>query len=172
MPPRPPASSDADLHATLDLLSQVVANISDRLDRQSATLDRLAKAQGQVQPPISPDRVAAATAQVVRDDLGPRLTEILDAMEVLNGGKALLNERWRAFDREEARHGRWKVQPWAVVAGIPLALVLLLALAVPRAAAHASFTCRATGGTWSPATEHFLSGCTYSADKRAAASRS
>lgn len=162
MPPRLPSSSDADLQATLDLLSQVVANISDRLDTQTATLDRLAKTQAQPAP--SPDRLAAATAQAVRDDLGPRLTEILDAMEVLNGGKALLNERWRAFDREEARQGRWRVQPWAVVLGIPLALVLLLALAIPRAVSQTPVTCRATGGTWWDATERYPAVCLFAAD--------
>ncbi|TNC60783.1 hypothetical protein [Rubellimicrobium roseum] len=163
---------DRELPETLDLIAKLVASVSDRLDKQGEALDRLAKAQAQTQAAASPDRVAAATARSVRDTLVPELHKIVDTMDGLTGGKALLRERWRAFDAEEARQGRWRFQPWAVVVGIPLALVVVLALLVPRAAAYASFTCRATGGTWSPATEHFLSGCTYSADKRAAASSS
>ena len=161
--------SDRELPETLDLIAKLVASVSDRLDKQGEALDRLAKGQAQTQATASPDRVATTTARSIRETLVPELHKIVDTMEELNGGKALLRERWRAFDREEARQGRWRFQPWAVVVGIPLALVLVLALLVPRAAAHASLTCRATGGTWSPATEHFLSGCTYSADKRAAA---
>lgn len=163
---------DRELPETLDLIAKLVASVSDRLDKQGEALDRLAKGQAQTQAAASPDRVAAATAAAVRNTLVPELHKIVDTMDGLTGGKALLRERWRAFDREEARQGRWRFQPWAVVVGIPLALVVVLALLVPRAAAHASLTCRATGGTWSPATEHFLSGCTYSADKRVAASSS
>ncbi len=95
MPPRPPASPaspDADLRDTLDLLSQVVASLSDRLDMQTATLDRLAKGQLQAHAATSPDRVAVATAQAVTGALGPRLTEIMDTMEELNGTKAVLRE--------------------------------------------------------------------------------
>ncbi|TNC44699.1 hypothetical protein FHG66_20535 [Rubellimicrobium rubrum] len=164
MRPRPPAaptSPDADLRDTLDLLSQVVAILSDRLDRQTATLDWLAKGQLQAHAATSPDHVAAATAQAVTDALGPRLTEIVDAMEELNGTKAVLRERWRIVDREEARLGRWRVQPWAVVAGIPLALVIFLAFTVPRAVAQTSFTCRATGGTWWEATERYPAICLF-----------
>ncbi len=43
--------------------------------------------------------------------------------------------------------GCWRVQPWAVVAGIPLALVIFLALTFPRAVAQTPLTCHATGGT-------------------------
>ena len=163
---------DRELPETLELIAKLVASVSDRLDKQGEALDRLAKTQAQTQAAASPDRVAAATAAAVRDTLVPELHKIVDTMDGLTGGKALLRERWRAFDAEEARQGRWRFQPWAVVLGIPLALVVVLALLVPRAAAYASLTCRATGGTWSAATEHFLSGCTYSADKRAAASGS
>ena len=136
-----------------------------------AGIDAGAAKEG-VQDAIRTAAWAGAAAAAVRDTLVPELHKIVDTMDGLTGGKALLRERWRAFDAEEARQGRWRFQPWAVVVGIPLALVVVLALLVPRAAAYAAFTCRATGGTWSPATEHFLSGCTYSADKRAAASSS
>ena len=165
-PPDPPSSLDAELRETLDLLSQVVASISDRLDRQGEVLDRLAKAQEQAQAAASPDRVALTTAQAVRDTLLPSLTKLVGLLEELGGGKALLRERLRAMDREEARQGRWRNHPWAVVLGIPLALVLLLSLAVPRAVAQAPLTCRATGGTWYAATDRYPAACMFPAEGR------
>ena len=149
---------DQDLRETLDLLSQVVASLSDRLDTQAQTLDRLVPAQADA----SPDHVALATAQAVRETVLPSMVRLVDVLEGLGGGKALLRERLRAMDREEARHGRWRVHPVAVIAGIPLVLVLLLAAAVPRAVAQTSLTCRATGGTWWEATERHSAACLFS----------
>lgn len=173
------ATPDKDLHETLDLLGTLLAEVSRRVETQGAALDRLTAAveaqkakPGASAPPVDLGRVAQVTEEAVRNALRPSLMKLLSILETLTGTKALLRERMRAIDREQAHHGRWRYQPWAVVVGIPLLLVLVLALTVPRAAAYASLTCRATGGTWSPATEHFLSGCTYSADQRAAASSS
>ncbi len=160
---------DAELRETLDLLGQLVANMSDRLDRQAAALDRLAEAQGQMQAQAAafpPDHVAPAAAAAIRDALVPHLHKIVDVMQELNGGKALLRERWRAFDREEARQGRWRFQPWSVVLGIPLALVLVLALAVPRAVAQTPLTCRAFGGDWWGATQNYPAACYFWTDRR------
>jgi len=171
MPPRPPASPaspDADLRDTLDLLSQVVADISDRLDKQGHALQAIGStvttlAQKEAEAPTS-DRVADATARAVGKSIVPSLHKIVDAMEELNGTKALLRDRWRIVDREEARLGRWKFEPWSVVVGIPLALLLLLAFTVPRAVAQTPLTCRATGGTWWDATEAYPATCLFSAD--------
>lgn len=168
MPPRPPASPDADLRDTLDLLSQVVADISDRLDKQGHTLQAIGStvttlAQRKTEAHTS-DRVADATARAVGKTLVPSLHKIVDAMEELNGTKAVLRDRWRIVDREEARLGRWKVEPWSVVLGIPLALLLLLALTVPRAVAQTPLTCRATGGTWWDATDAYPATCLFSAN--------
>ena len=154
------ADDDKALHETLDLLSQVVASISARLDRQSETLDRLAAAQAAA----SPDRVAGATAPAVREAVGPHLLKIVSVLEELGGGKAFLRERLRAMDREEARQGHWRTHPAIVVVGIPLALVLMLALAMPRAVAQTPLTCRATGGTWYDASETYPAACLFAAD--------
>ncbi|TNC45267.1 hypothetical protein FHG66_20160 [Rubellimicrobium rubrum] len=172
MPPRPPASPtspDADLRDTLDLLSQVVADISDRLDKQGHalqaignTVTTLATREPGTAP--TPDRMADATARAVGKSLLPSLHKIVDAMEELNGTKAVLRDRWRIVDREEARLGRWKVEPWSVVLGIPLALLLLLALTVPRAVAQTPLTCRATGGTWWDESENYPAACSFNAD--------
>ncbi|TNC46477.1 hypothetical protein FHG66_18815 [Rubellimicrobium rubrum] len=171
-PPGPPSSLDAELRETLDLLSQVVASLSERMDRQTEVLDRLVEMQARdsVEANTSPDRVAALASTATTDAVGkillPSLTRLVGLLEELGGGKALLRERLRAMDREEARRGRWRTHPWAVVTGIPLALILLLAFAVPRAVAQAPITCHATGGTWYEASERYPAACLFRADAR------
>ena len=157
---------DRELPETLDRIAKLVASVSDRLDKQGEALDHLTKAQAQTQAATSPDRVAAATAAAVRDTLVPELHKIADTMDGLTGGKALLRERWRAFDAEEARQGRWRFQPWAVVLGIPLALGLLLAAFMPSAVAQTPLTCRAVGGLWWAQTERYPAACTFTAEGR------
>ncbi len=174
--------ADTQARETLDLLCQLVANLSDRLDAQATALDRLAQAQeaALASPGHVADATSRATAQAVHEVFLPDMRKLVDVMENLTGKKEVLQERLRAIrrhdkmKREEAGQGRWRSRPvaLAVIVGIPLLLVTVLALTVPRAAAHASLTCRASGGIWSPATERFLSGCTYSADRRATASGS
>ena len=168
--PMPMPIPDRELPETLDLIAKLVASVSDRLDKQGEALDRLAKAQAQTQAQaherIEPDRVAAATARSIRDTLVPELHKIVDTMDGLTGGKALLRERWRAFDAEEARLGRWRFQPWAVVLGIPLALGLLLAAFMPSAVAQTPLTCRAVGGLWWAQTERYPAACTFTAEGR------
>ena len=160
--------SDGELRGILDAMSQVMEKAFDRLDDQTRALDKLTVAIESLQAKpdsADPQRVAQVTAQGVRDTLLPHLVKIVSAMEELNGGKALLRERLRAMDREEARHGRWRFHPAAVVVGIPLALVLLLALAVPRAVAQTAVTCRATGGTWYEASERYPAACLFSKEE-------
>ena len=92
-------SDDTALRETLDLLAQLTASISDRLDRQATALDRLADDQAQMQAQAAafpPDRVAPTTATAVRDALVPHLHKIVDVMQELNGGKAILRERLRS----------------------------------------------------------------------------
>lgn len=147
---------------TLALLAQLVASISDRLDGQAAALDRLAEAQEQARAhlaAVSPDRLSAATAKAVRDGLAPTLHGLVDAMEGLGGTKALLRQRLRAFEAEEAIWGRWRLYPLTLVAGIPLALVTVLVLTVPRAAAQTPLICRIAGGEWLVATDTLPAAC-------------
>ena len=168
-------TSDRELPETLDLIARLVASVSDRLDRQAEALDYLMQAQDrfhaqaqaaqatQARMQVEPDRVALVTAQSVHRTLGPELDRIRDTMAGLTGGKALLRERWRVFDAEEARQGRWRFQPWAVVLGIPLALGLLLAVLMPGAVAQTPFTCRAVGGEWWDHSERYSAACLFEA---------
>jgi hypothetical protein len=140
---------DRELHETLDLLSRVVADISDRVDEQTAALGRLAEAQGRTDP----ERVAAVTSVVtskaVRETFLPDMTRLVDVVEDLTGRKEALRKRIRALTQEETRLSRWRRHvplAWALAAA--LALLLALALALPRAMAQTGPTCWAMGGHW------------------------
>jgi hypothetical protein len=170
--------TDAELRAILDGMSQVMEGTLDRLDDQTRALHKLTaavEALGAKPGPaatIDLGGVSRVTGEAVRDALKPTLTKLVDVLETMTGAKALLRERMRAMDREEARQGRWRFQPWAVVVGIPLAALLALALTVPRAAAQFSPTCRLTGGTWYDATDSYTAACMYPKEGRDAAAGS
>ena len=61
-PPHPPALSDAELRETLDLMSTVLASLSNRVDAQTGALDRLTKTAAEA-------RIAAFVA---RDQTDPK----------------------------------------------------------------------------------------------------
>lgn len=162
----------AELAAVLDGMAQVMEKAFNRLDDQTRALHKLTAtiealgAKLDDEAGTDPDRIAAATARSVAQTLVPELHKIVDTMDGLTGGKALLRERWRAFDKEEARQGRWRFQPWAVTLGIPLALGLLLAALMPAAVAQTPFTCHATGGLWLTPTEREPAACMLNARGR------
>jgi hypothetical protein len=163
---------EPELRAILDGMAQVMEQAFDRLDDQTRALHKLTAAVEALGAKLDdgagadPDRVAGATARAVSQTLVPELHKIVDTMEGLTGGKALLRERWRAFDREEARQGRWRFQPLAVSLGIPLALGLLLAAFMPSAVAQTPLTCRGAGGWWWVATERYPAVCVFEAHGR------
>lgn len=144
MPARPPA--ETDLHATLDLLGRVVADISDRLDRQTEEIQRLRAAQP------NPETVAAMTDLAVRSRLEPLMHRLLDAVSDLTGDKAKLRLRLRALRAE-----RWlKGQSWwqtsrgrALLLAAALVTMLALAVALPRVLGAHEATCGLMGGVWS-----------------------
>lgn len=165
------ATSEEEMLKTLQELSTAMTNISDRMNEQAkdlATLKRT-KAQAQPQDPVDPDHVARLAAHAVHQSLAPEIAKIVDAMRELNGTKAMLRERWRVVDREEARLGRWLFLPLTVTVGVPLVLAIVLAVTIPRAVAYTPFTCRMTGGTWYEPSERLLSACSYTSDERASA---
>ena len=112
VPGSPPQSAvapaDVETRETLDLLCQLVANLSDRLDAQATALDRLAQAQEAAL--ASPGRVAdaasRATTQAVRETVLPDMRKLLDVMEDLTGKKEVLQARLRAIRRhDKAKRG-------------------------------------------------------------------
>ena len=153
---------DRELPETLDLIAKLVASVSDRLDQQREALDGLAKAHTQAQVTTSPDRVAQATASAVQGALVPHLHKIVDVMQELNGGKAILRERLRLVTAEEARASWWRRHvPFALTLLGAYALVLVFGLAFPRAMAEHSLTCWAIGGLWHGPDADLPATCTF-----------
>lgn len=153
---------DRELPETLDLIAKLVASVSTRLDAHGEALDRLTKAHAQAQAAASPDRTAQATATAVQGALVPHLHKIVDVMQELNGGKAILRERLRAVTREEARASRWRRHvPFSLTLLGAYALVLVFGLAFPRAMAEHSLTCRAIGGLWHGPDANLPATCTF-----------
>lgn len=143
---------DRELPETLDLIAKLVASVSDRLDKQGEALAGLAAVQGQAQ----------ATARSVRDALVPELHKLVDAMEELNGRKAVLRQRLRTVTVEEARASWWRRHvPFALTLLGAYALVLVFGLAFPRAMAEHGLTCRAIGGTWYGPDPDLPAACTF-----------
>ena len=153
--------NDREVPETLDLIAKLVASVSARVDDQSKALAELAKAQEEAQARTDPDRIAALAARTIHNSLIPELGKIVDAMQELNGTKALLRARWRVVDREEARLGRWLFLPLTVTVGVPLALASVLALVMPSAVSQTPFTCRASSGEWVAATERYSAACIF-----------
>lgn len=161
------ATPEEEMLKTLQELSTAMTNISDRMNDQAKDLATLKRAKAQ--DSLDPDLLARSTAETVRRSLEPQIAKIVDAMRELNGTKAMLRERWRVVDREEARLGRWLFLPLTVTVGVPLVLAVVLAVTIPRAVAYTPFTCRMTGGTWYEPSERLLSACSYTSDERASA---
>jgi hypothetical protein len=157
---------DREVPEILDLIAKLVASVSTRLDTHGEALAHVAKAQAEAKEGGDPDYVARATAEAVRRVLVPEVNKIVEALNELNGTKAVLRARWRIVDQEEARLGRWLFQPLAVSLGIPLALGLLLAAFMPSAVAQTPLTCRGAGGLWLVATERYPAACRFEAHGR------
>ena len=147
----PPALSDADLAETLDLLATVVASVSDRVDAQTAALDRLTKttaearqaafaAQAQTDPKLFSKPIGLAVREQLEFPLD-RLDRLqagfsdnsrqsLRRLEELASAKADL---LHALQTETAKAQRWNKRAPFMAIG---ALVLVLTMAVKIGRAH------------------------------------
>jgi hypothetical protein len=159
----PPALSDADLAETLDLLATVVASVSDRVDAQTAALDRLTKTTAEArqaafaaQAQTDPKLFAKPIGQAVREQLEIPLDRLnhlqagfsdnsrqsLHRLDELASARAdLLN----ALQAETAKmQRRNKRAPFMAIGA--LVLVLALAIIVPRVFATNPTVCVILGG--------------------------
>lgn len=141
--PGPPDMSDTELRETLDLLSKVLANVSDRLDAQGEVLLELARARP------DPELMAKAGEKAVRGSLEPLMHQLVETLENLLGNKAKLRQRLRDMRREEWAVSRWRSQlPLWLLLGGTLVVVLVLAFGAPRLLAGNATTCWLMGGHW------------------------
>lgn len=157
------ALSDADLRETLDLLSTVVASVSDRMDSQTQAIDRLTKTAAETRQAAfaarsqsDPELFAGHMSQQVgtalqipveaQAQLVEMLAEEIQRIAVLNGEhKATREELLKSIRREKDEAERWKKRiPFIAVLG--LVLVLGLGFGLPRFMGHNPVVCGIIGG--------------------------
>ncbi|MBP1807598.1 hypothetical protein [Rubellimicrobium aerolatum] len=164
-PSAPPASPDADLRETLDLLGTLMASVSDRVDAQTEALDRLSKtaaearqaafaARAQTDPKLFGDAIGEAT----RTGLAPATNTIREANALLLRGVELARtelkdagktkmELLKRLMAEYERLRWWRLRlPVLALGG--LVLLVLLTVALPRLVALHPMGCWALGGEW------------------------
>ena len=163
--PVAPALSDDELRETLDLLSTVLASVSDRVDAQGVLLDRVNKTATEARQAAFAARAQTdprAYGDLVGQAIAGRAAGHLDDIEhlsvtlhqaALEAGRTLkeagtdhgqrlheVHERERKVDRFWART-RW------IAMGLPVLFVLLL-LIVPRLVVLHPAGCTFLGGEW------------------------
>lgn len=160
-----PALSDDELRETLDLLSTVLASVSDRVDAQTGTMDRLVKtatearqaafaARSQTDPEHYGELVGKTINGRINDNLIRIARLTIDLSEATNRAQATLQkaeeDKWaileKVRDRERKAERLKRNLPWFGLGAAVLALVL--AVMVPRFLAFNAATCAVFGGQW------------------------
>lgn len=163
--PPSPALSDDELRETLDLLSTVLASVSDRVDSQTTTMDRLVKtatearqaafaARQQTDPESYGDIIAETLNQHTRESFTGlvKLADLLrtqteQTIKILDkAGEDQLAILVQIRDREKKAERLKHRLPWFGLGTIVLALVL--AVTLPRFSAVNGATCAVLGGQW------------------------
>jgi hypothetical protein len=171
-PPTSPApQSDAQLRETLDLLAELVASVSDRVDDQTKALDRMSKtaaearqaafaAKAQTDPKAYGDLVGQAVAGRIAEPLDDieRLSNALrqTALQVdrtLQKASAGQDQRLYAIHEREQKVDRfWDRTRWVAI-GLPIFVAVLLMI-VPRFVALHPIGCTILGGNWTLSTTY------------------
>ena len=163
--PVSPALPDDELRETLDLLSTVLASVSDRVDAQGVLLDRVNKtaaearqaafaARAQTDPRAYGDLVGQAIAGRAAGHLDDiehlSVTLHQTALEVGRTLKEARDDQGRHLDaiheRERKVDAFWAKARWLAI-GLPVLLALLL-LIVPRLMTLHPIGCTLLGGEW------------------------
>jgi hypothetical protein len=175
-----PALSDDELRETLNLLSTVIASVSDRVDNQGNLLDRLTKtaaetrqaafaARSQTDPELYGD-IIAETIQKKTQSAFDRIvkagilltTETEKTASVLEQAK---EDKWMVLrdvrDREEKADHLKRRLPWFAAGAVVIVLVLMITL--PRFLANNPTTCATLGAEWTRTTSG-VDACVFYAD--------
>lgn len=168
---RPPAALDAQAHETIDLLATLVASLSNRVDKQSETLERVHMtatetrqaafhAKAQTDPKLFQTAVNAATEDTLQrlnatvSALVTEQQEARQASQAVQKEMAVLKAALHATLKVDVERliRRKRELPFRVT-GIIL-LVLALAMLLPRLAAVHPEACVAVGGEPQDFTEY------------------
>ena len=161
--------SDAELRETLDLHSRVIARMSDKIDEQGALqlklidtviggMDAILDAARATKQQTDPARYALHIEQELDKTIG----RVLDRLDVQHSNfeadrrdtacrleELVLQEEnvLQHLRADQERAGRWKKRiPFIALLG--LALVIGLAIALPRFLVVSSTACAVLGGEW------------------------
>lgn len=164
-----PALSDDELRETLDLLSTVLASVSDRVDAQTGTMDRLVKtatearqaafaARSQTDPEHYGELVGKTIDGKINDNLIRMSQMIIDLFEATNRAQATLQkaeeDKWaimeKVRDRERKAERLNRRLPWLGLGAFVLALVMTVTL--PRFMTGNASLCATLGASWTTTT--------------------
>lgn len=166
--PKPPALSDAELRETIDLLSRVVASMSERLDHQTRVTETLLKAAEATftmavaaKKQTDPARFAEELGNKIDApiwkiiDAFTRLhnTQLADAKAAKKTAEDLLDAQRDTHDKIHdlaLEHIARKKHVWFIALSA-LVIVLGLSIALPRLLVGYGWSCEAIGGAWSSA---------------------
>ena len=166
------ALSDADLREMLDLLSQVVASMSERIDAQTAfqtratdTLLKAADATFTAAVATKKQTDPARFAEELGNKIDAPIWKIIDAFTALHDKQAadIKSAKKTAEDLLDAQHDTHeKIHRWAVentarkrhslfIALSALVIALGFSIALPRFLVGTGWGCNVMGGAWSSA---------------------
>lgn len=164
-----PTLQDDELRETLDLLSTVIASVSDRVDNQGDLLGRLTKTAAETR-----QAAFAARSQTDPEFYGEIIAETVQSQtkgaleRIVKAGILLTNETEKtARVLEQAKEDKWSVLrdvrdreekadrlkhllPWLGLGAVVLALGLTVLL--PRFLASNATTCAVLGAKWTRTT--------------------
>ena len=146
-PPAPPALSDVALRETLDLLGQVVASMSARLDKQSEQIEALARAVEKTRSAAKRTEQQtdpAAYARFIGTEVETALDGVLDqfagAVLAIRSDHETTTARLKELEQAEEAAlarlrqdldaaARWRRQmPWVWAGAVSTALMLVVVL--------------------------------------------
>jgi hypothetical protein len=165
----PPALPDDELRETLDLLSTVMASISDRVDTNTQVLDRLNKtatearqasfaAKAQTDPKAYGELVGETIDGKINDNLVRMGQMCVDLFEATNRAQEVLRKAdedrsvaLRQIWEREQKAGQLKSRlPWFGLGSVVLALAMTVLL--PRFLVSNASACTALGASWTTTT--------------------
>ena len=167
----PALPPDAHLRETLDLLAELVASISDRVDAQTEALGRMSKTAAEARQAAFAAKAqtdSKAYGDLVGQTISGRVAEHLDDIRHLSGAlcqtalqvdrtlkEASIDQgqRLHAIHLREQKVDRFRAWTRWLAIGLPVLFALLLMI-VPRLVALHPTGCTLLGGNWGLSTDY------------------